>query len=341
MERRLRRGAGPGDGVAAAPAWLRAAVVGLAAIAVACIVLYVPREVRGAPGRVRRPSHPYGNVPPHRTSLLRVQGATMLVATRAQLLATRAQLEHRIAALQSELGARAEHAARRPHPHPRVRGGVFTKTMKELAGAIHALLGAGGPAHATVTSGLHEALRAGPAPAQRTSVQSATSRVNSLVKVLERSESAALSSAQKIERQIERLKSSGSALSAHPRHDRELAQLAAHERRASAVLASLRLQQNLSPGVRDCAAVAGKATRGAVSRRSFTFILCCCCLCLLFMSCIWVPRMSVICETCVFSSVRREFLKKAHYPAHPPKYSPPHLITHPPHHPPPARRYGL
>ena len=188
----------------------------------------------------------------------------MLVATRAQLVATRAQLEHRIAVLKSELGARADRAARHPHPHPRVRGGVFTKTMGELRGAIHALMGAGGAARATTPSGLHEALREGPAPAQRKSVQSAASRVNSLVKVLEKSESAALSSAQKIERQIERLKNPGATLSAHPRHDRELAQLAAHERRAGAVLASLRLQQDLS-GVR--CAVPGKAGGGAVSRR--------------------------------------------------------------------------
>ena len=68
-----------------------------------------------------------------------MQGATTTV-----LVATRAQLEHRIAVLQSELGARPELVHRAaPHPHPRVRSGVFTKTMTELAGAIHALAGAG------------------------------------------------------------------------------------------------------------------------------------------------------------------------------------------------------
>ena len=162
------------------------------------------------------------------------------------LVATRAQLEHRIAVLQSELGARPELVHRAaPHPHPRVRSGVFTKTMTELAGAIHALAGAGGPARATAPSGLHEARRARPAPAQRKSAQAAASRVNSLVKVLEQSEGAELFSAQKIEHQIEQLKAQGAALSDHPSHGRELAQVAAQARRAGAVLSSrLVLQQD-------------------------------------------------------------------------------------------------
>ena len=152
------------------------------------------------------------------------------------LVETRAQLERQIAVLQSELGAR--------HPHPRVRGGVFTKTLKELSGAIQALAGAH-PA----SGGLQDALRAGPAPAERKSARSAANRVDSIVKVLEKSEASALASAQKIENQIEQLRGRGAALSAGPggnsrgRQDRGLSEVAAQERRASALLSSLRLQQ--------------------------------------------------------------------------------------------------
>jgi hypothetical protein len=158
------------------------------------------------------------------------------------LVETRAQLKRQIAA---DFGS--------THPHPRVRGGVFTKTLKELSGAIQDLARPSGGLRKTQhtwTEGynlMQGALRTGPAPAEHKSVQSAANRVDSIVKVLEKSEATALASAQKIEHQIEQLRGRGSALSAGPggssrgRQDRGLSEVAAKERRA--VLSSLRLQQ--------------------------------------------------------------------------------------------------
>jgi len=123
--------------------------------------------------------------------------------------------------------------------------------LAELTGAITALEGSQYPAAATAgyTSSLHEALRAGTAPSSHMSVhlQGAAHRAGSLVNMLEKSEENDLSRAQKIEHEIERLKGVRVGQRSKAKHTNartgELSNFAAEEKRANAVLSSLRLQE--------------------------------------------------------------------------------------------------
>jgi hypothetical protein len=211
--------------------------------------------------------------------------ALVLVATSPRpgsstvLVETRAELERQVSVLKAQLRGKAAASA---HPHPRVRGGVFSKTMTQLAGAIQALAGAPSPAAADSGS-LREALRSGAAPARHKAVKAAAHRAGSLVKVLEESESHDLAKAQKIEHEIDRLKSRRQGSHAetlldkkrlattittakrlansvsitinnyeggsspdgkHRAHRSELEKLASEERRAGEQLTSLRLKQD-------------------------------------------------------------------------------------------------
>jgi hypothetical protein len=192
----------------------------------------------------------------------------------AQLLESEQHLERDIAALKAQLAARSAAAH---HPHPRIRQGVFGKTLRELSGAIQALAGtSSAPAPVDHVSAVSEALRSGAAP--RAQLSSATATAGSLIKRLEKRESRTLEKAQRIEHEIKEVKERRNAMSrqarrpqrsgARPavaapisitinkyyeeprgrRHGRAngdgLTKIAAAERRASAVLTSLRLKQD-------------------------------------------------------------------------------------------------
>ena len=78
--------------------------------------------------------------------LLVLVAALVIATTRAheravELVEGEQRLEGDIAVLKKEIAAR--HTAMH-HPHPRIRKGVFGKTMRELSGAIEALAGVSG-----------------------------------------------------------------------------------------------------------------------------------------------------------------------------------------------------
>jgi hypothetical protein len=78
--------------------------------------------------------------------LLVLVAALVVATTRAheravELVESEQRLERDIAVLKAEIAAR--HTAVH-HPHPRIRKGVFGKTMRELSGAIEALAGVSG-----------------------------------------------------------------------------------------------------------------------------------------------------------------------------------------------------